>query len=384
VLAFGGTAPIYTVRAEGGKGSTLAEEAQQHREDRGADRDPSTYDPDIAVSVLVINWNGRPHLEVCLRSLLRQTLAGVEVVLVDNASTDDSLQVARRHFGASVRIVALPENRGYAGGLNAAITAARGRYLFALNNDTEVDTGCLAALVEAADRHPSAGMLSPKILSFDDRSMIDNVGHLLYADGLSRGRGRLETDHGQYEREEDIVLPSGCAMLLRRAMLADIGMFDEDLFAYCEDTDLGLRARLAGWRCVYVPAAVVYHKYSAASAAYSPLKAFLVERNRAWVAVKCLPGPLLLASPIFTLLRLAAQAWGALSGRGAAGRFASLHSAAALAAVLLRSLAAAARGLPHMWRKRRRIQARRRIGTGEAIGWMRRYGMGLREIAFKD
>jgi len=362
----------------------LAKEAEQHPKDGEAAPGPSAYDPRIAVSALVINWNGKPHLEVCLRSLLGQTLPGIEVVLVDNASTDDSLQLARRDFGASLRIVALAENRGYAGGLNAGIAAARGRYLFALNNDTEVDAGCLAALVEAADRHPNTGMLSPKILSFDDRRIIDNVGHLLYADGLSRGRGRLETDHGQYEREEEIALPSGCAMLLRRAMLADIGMFDEDLFAYCDDTDLGLRGRLAGWRCVYVPAAVVYHKYSAATDAYSPLKAFLVERNRAWVAVKCLPGPLLAASPIFTFLRLGAQAWGALSGRGAAGKFASSHSAAALARVLLRSLAAAGRGLPRMWRKRRRIQARRRVGAGEAIGWMRRYGMGVREIALKD
>ena len=124
-------------------------------------------------------------------------------------------------------------------------------------------------------------MFAPKILSLTDRKIIDNVGQLLYADGLSRGRGRLEADRGQYDQEEEILLPSGCAMLLRRTMLADIGGFDEDLFAYCDDTDLGLRAQLAGWRCRSVPAAVVYHAYSATTSAYSPLKAFLVERNRA-------------------------------------------------------------------------------------------------------
>jgi len=344
----------------------------------------SAYDPTVPVSAIVVNWNGRPHLELCITSLLGQSLPGVEVVVVDNASIDESLAFLNERFGGTVRIVANTVNRGYAGGLNDGIRVARGRYLLALNNDTEVDSRCLAALVEAADRYPNTGSFAPKILQFDDRGVIDNVGHRLYPDGLSRGRGRLERDHGQYDREEEILLGSGCALLLRRAMLADVGLYDEDLFAYCDDTDLGLRAQLAGWRCRAVPSAVVYHKYSAATAAYSPLKAFLVERNRAWVAVKCLPAPLLLASPLFTLARLAAQGWGALSRRGAAGRFAADHSAAALAAVLVRAMAAAARGLPDAWRKRRVVQAARRIGAADALGWLGRHAMGLREIALKD
>lgn len=344
----------------------------------------SDYDPTVPVSVIVVNWNGREHLEVCLESLLRQTLMGVEVVLVDNASSDGSVAFVRQRFGDAVRILEQPENLGYAGGLNAGIGASRGRYLVALNSDTEVAAECLARLVDVADQWPGVGMFAPKILSFDDRGVLDNVGHLLYADGLSRGRGRLEPDRGQYDREEEIVLPSGCAVLLRRAMLADIGLFDADLFAYCDDTDLGLRARLAGWRCRSVPGAVVFHKYSAASAAYSPLKAFLVERNRAWVAVKCLPAPLLIASPLFTAMRLAVQAWGALSRRGAAGRFASTHSPVALVLVLLRAYAAALRGLPVAWQKRRVVQRHRRVSTWEAIGWMRRYGMSVREVALKD
>jgi GT2 family glycosyltransferase len=342
------------------------------------------YDAAVPLSVVVVNWNGREHLEVCLGSLRRQTLAGIEIVLVDNGSTDGSREFVGARFGDAVRLVALADNRGYAGGLNAGIAVARGRYLMPLNSDTEVATECCARLLAAADAHPTSGMFAPKILAFDERARLDNVGHWLYADGLSRGRGRLEIDRGQYDAEEEIVLPSGCAVLLRRAMLADVGLFDEDLFAYCDDTDLGLRARLAGWRCWAVPGAVVYHKYSAASAAYSPLKAFLVERNRAWVALKCLPAPLLLVSPLFTALRLAAQAWGALSRRGAAGRFAAAHSPLALIAVLLRAYAAALAGLPVAWRKRRVIQRRRRVSAWAAIGWLRRWGMGVREVALKE
>lgn len=346
--------------------------------------DLTAYDPRIPVSVLVVNWNGREHLEVCLGSLRDQTLAGVEIVLVDNASTDESLAFVRARFGEAVRIVALDENRGYAGGLNAGIAAARGRYLLPLNSDTEVAPDCCARLVAAADAHPTTGLFAPKILEFAERGRLDNVGHWLYGDGLSRGRGRLEFDRGQYDAEEEIVLPSGCAVLLRRAMLADIGVFDPDLFAYCDDTDLGLRARLAGWQCRAVPGAIVYHKYSAASAAYSPLKAFLVERNRAWVAIKCLPAPLLLASPFFTLARLGAQAWGALTHRGAAGQFAATHSPLALIGVLLRAYGAALAGLPAMWRKRRAIQRRRRVSAWEPVTWLRRWGMGVREVALKD
>ncbi len=345
---------------------------------------PTAYDPAVEVSAIIVNWNGRAHLELCIASLQRQTLTGVEVIVVDNASTDGSVAFLRQRFGDAVRIIEHESNLGYAGGLNAGIRAARGRYVLALNNDTEVDPACLAALVAAADRNPNAGLFAPKILSFADRQVLDNVGHLLYPDGLSRGRGRLEIDRGQYDGQEEILLASGCAVLLRRAMLADIGLFDEALFAYCDDTDLGLRAQLAGWRCRAVPSAVVYHKYSAATAAYSPLKAFLVERNRVWVAVKCLPAPLLIASPFFTALRLGAQAWGALSGRGAAGQFAVAHSPWALIGVLARALIAAGRGLPAAWAQRRWVQRRRRIGAAEAYGWIRRYGMGLREIALKD
>ena len=242
----------------------------------------------------------------------------------------------------------------------------------------------MATLIDTADRFPNIGMFAPKILSYQDPEIIDNVGHLLYPDGLSRGRGRLERDCGQYDREETILIPSGCAMLMRRSMLADVGVFDPDLFAYCEDTDLALRAQLKGWRCRYVPSAVVYHKYSAATAPYSPEKAFLVERNRVWVSAKCLPTPLLLASPFFTAARLAAQALAAATNRGAAGRFAESRSRSELIRILVRAWVAALRGLPDALRKRAGIQASRRISILDSWSWVRDHRMSLRDIAFTD
>lgn len=342
------------------------------------------FDPDVPVSTIVVNWNGRSHLEACIASLLRQTLQGGEIIVVDNGSRDGSVEFIRDCFAEKVLLIRHEENRGYAAGLNAGIRAARGRFLFALNNDTEVDRHCLEALVAAAERHPRGGSYAPKILSYSQRTVIDNVGHLLYPDGLSRGRGRLEMDRGQYEHEEEILLFSGCAVLLRREMLADVGLFAEDMFAYCDDTDLGLRAQLAGWGCFFVPSAVVYHKYSGSSAGYSPLKAFLVERNRVWVAVRCLPLALLAVSPAFTLLRLAAQAVGTITHRGAAGRFASERSAFELLTVLVRAWLAAGRNLPKVWRQRQEIQARRRIRSSTFIRRVIRHRMGVREVALKD
>lgn len=341
------------------------------------------HDPALDVSVVVVNWNGQEDLEVCLGSLLRQRIS-MEVILVDNASTDASIELVREKFGERVRIIALEENTGYGGGLNAGIQASSGRFVFALNADTEVAPACLATLVDSADRFPNYGSFAPKILSFQDPEIIDNVGHLLYPDGLSRGRGRLERDLGQYDREEEILIASGCATLLRRSMLADVGLFDADLFAYCEDTDLALRAQLKGWRCRFVPAAVVYHKYSAATAPYSPEKAFLVERNRVWVSAKCLPASMLAITPIFTALRLAGQAWGALTKRGAAGKFAEAQSRTQLVAILIRAWVAAVRGLPNALRKRRLIQRTRRISVLDAWEWLRLYRMGVGEIALRD
>lgn len=340
-------------------------------------------DSAIDVSVILVNWNGREDLDLCIRSLLSQDVAA-ELILVDNASADDSLSFVRQTFPGAVRIIELDANVGYGAGINTGIDVCSGRFIFALNTDTKVAPTCLAALIDCADRYPNSGSFAPKILSFQDPCVLDNVGHLLYPDGLSRGRGRLEHDYGQYDDEEEILLASGCAMLMRRSMLADVGVFDPDLFAYCEDTDLGLRAQLRGWRCRAVPTAIVYHKYSASTAPYSPEKAFLVERNRVWVSTKCLPAPLLAVSPVFTLLRLAAQAFGAITHRGAAGKFAATRSRGELVSILFRAWGAAICGLPRALRKRRQVQSARRIAMHETSSWVRRYCMGLAEVALKD
>ncbi len=334
-------------------------------------------------SVVVLTWNGKEHLEECLSALLAQTYPEKEVILADNASTDGTVGFVRERFPA-VRVVAIEKNLGYAGGNNRGIQSARGAYVALINNDTRADPSWLAEMVAAMKADPSCGMVAGKILSYGDRRVIDNVGHVFYRDGTFRGRGRLEIDRGQYDRPEEVLSPSGCALLFRRLALDRVGLFDEEFFIYGDDAELSLRLRLNGWRALYVPTAVVYHKYSASTGAYSPFKAFLVERNRIWLTIKYFPLGSLLRSPVFAVWRMLLQAYGVASRKGAAGRFAREHSAGALALVALKANLAALRGAPGMWRKRREMRALRRVSAAEFNRWFKRFGLSARELALKE
>jgi GT2 family glycosyltransferase len=334
------------------------------------------------ISVVVVNWNGAEHLRECIDSLLGQTVDR-EVVVVDNASTDRSREILQS-YGTAIRIIWNDTNVGFAAGCNQGIRDTELSFVALLNNDAVAKVEWLEELLRAAETDSTVGCCTSKILSYAHRDVFDNAGHIVFGDGLTRGRGRLQKDRGQFEQQEEVFSPSGCASLFRRSMLNDIGLFDEDFFAYCEDADLGFRARLEGWRCLYVPKAVVYHKFSSGREPYSEFKAFHVERNRLWLAVKDLPWPLLLVSPLFTVARYFWQAFGALSGRGSSGHFARRFSRAHLVQILLRAWAAGWRGIPRMWRKRRIIQSRRTISTVELWRQLRRFRATAREIALMD
>ena len=271
------------------------------------------------VSVVVVNWNRRELLRCCLRSLARQSYQDFEVLVVDNGSTDGSSALAEQaEFQGRHHWIRNAENHGFCAANNQAIRRARGTYIALLNNDAEADPGWLAALVGALagalERNPRIGMAASKVLSFSNRGVIDKVGHVIYPDGQNCGRGSGEQDRGQYDQPEEVAWPDGCAALYRKQLLDEIGGFDEDFFAYGDDAELGLRARIAGWRCLYVPQARVYHRLGATLGRHSERRAFLIERNRIWLAVKLFPCALALAQPF--LLRSAGSGDG---GRGRAG-----------------------------------------------------------------
>lgn len=336
------------------------------------------------VSVIILNYNGRQYLEDCLSSLGKQTYKDFEAILVDNGSRDDSASFVKTHYANLVRLIELPENRGFSGGNNVGIKSAKGKYIALLNNDTEVDVDWLKNLVQYMDGDEQTGMVGSKILNFYKRDEIDNIGHLIYPDGLNRGRGRLEQDHGQFDTKMDILFPSGCAALYRKSMLEDVGGFDEAFFAYGDDTDIGLYGRYLRYKAVYCPKAIVYHKYSGTAGSYSAMKVFYVERNRVWVLVKYFPLSSILVSPWYSIKRFVLQGYGILTKKGAAGRLSEKTPIGSIIKTIIRAYISALRGLPEMTKKRKRIFRKKRISILEIKRLLRSHRISCREISLKD
>ena len=314
--------------------------------------------PDI--SVVVVNWNRREYLRACLTSLAAQRGANFEVIVVDNGSSDGSAEMARSEFG--VRVIANAANEGFCAANNRAFAAARGQFIALLNNDAEAAPDFLANLRRAFDRAPDIGMAAAKVLVWEDPRRIDRidhidkVGHLIYPDGQNRGRGTGEIDAGQYDRVEDCLWPDGCAAMYRKTMLDAIGGFDEDFFMFADDAELGLRGRIAGWRCLYMPGAVVRHRRGASIDAGSAERIFLIERNRVLLAAKLFPWSLLVLNPYYFALRLSSGLVAAAGGKGEMARFPGLANKLRLAWTILRADLAALHLLPRMLRKRREVR----------------------------
>ena len=334
------------------------------------------------ISVVILNWNGEQILENCLLSLQGQTYRPLEIIVVDNASTDNSVSLVKAKF-PHVRLIVNERNLGFGGGNNIGIRVSRGRYVMILNNDAWLEPGCIEALKRSIEKDERYGACASKIFLEGEGDILDAAGISVFPDGLSIGRGRLERGD-LYDREEEVFFSSGCACLYRREMLNDIGLFDEDFFAYADDTDMGWRAQLAGWKCIYNPKAIVYHRHSASSSAYSPLKAFLVERNRLWVAIKHFPVSLILYGQFFTLWRYACQAYGALFGKGAAGRFTAQFSKYQLLVILFKVYGAAIKQMPLILRKRNMGRNKKRISNRDIYHLLKKYGISAKELAFKE
>lgn len=332
------------------------------------------------VSIIIVNWNGLAHLQECLDSLASQTFRDFETILVDNGSRDDSVSFVRERY-PWVKVIPLPQNTGFATGNNRGLAASAGAYVVTLNNDTQARPDWLEILVRVADAHPRAGMVGSRICSSADPDLIDSIGMGICADGMARGRFRNRRWSSlDLQEVEEILFPSACAALYRRAMLDETGFFDDDFFAYAEDSDLGLRGRLAGWEAVLATGAVVYHKYSQTAGSLSPFKVYLVERNHYWVALKNFPPGQLLCLPWYTALRFVAQVRAVLRGVGTGGEFRAGSSRGPLVMALARGMVDSLGGLPRMLRKRRRLMRRRRLPMHEFSGMLHRHRITFREL----
>ena len=327
--------------------------------------------------MVIVNWNQRNFLRACLGSLARQTGVEFETIVVDNGSHDGSAGLAETEFGA--RVIRNAANRGFCAANNQGIAAARGEFVALLNNDAEAEPGWLAALYRACTRSPEVGMAASKVLVWEDPRRIDKVGHLIYPDGQNRGRGSGSLDTGQYDREEEVLWPDGCAAMYRKAMLDRIGGFDEDFFAYGDDAELGLRARIAGWKCIYTPEAVVRHHRGSTLGKDSAWRLELIERNRLLLALKLFPWSLLWLNPFYFAARLAAGYWAAHRGTGDTVYFPGARGKWRMAKAFVKGDLGALRLLPRMLRKRTAVGRLRRLTAGEVRRLILAHRLSLKE-----
>ncbi|HEY84397.1 MAG TPA: glycosyltransferase family 2 protein [Chloroflexi bacterium] len=299
------------------------------------------------LSVIIPNWNGAKYLPTCFDALQKQSYPHIETILVDNASSDESLLLTRRDY-PWVKLIQLPQNMGLTAAINRGIAQAGGDIIVALNNDTEVEPNWAEALLKAFEAHPDAGMVASKMRLFDRRSVIHSAGDAFGADGIPINRGVWQEDIGQFDNDDYIFGGCGGAAAYLKAMLDDIGLFDEDLFMYCEDVDLNWRAQLAGYKCVFAPNAVVYHHLSATGG--GEIASYYTGRNTLFVLAKSLPGAVWRKHFPKIITAQLKIAWDALRAwRGAAAR------------ARLRGQLAGLWQLPRWLRKRRQIQATRRV-----------------------
>ena len=304
------------------------------------------------ISVIIVNWNGRHLLDVCISAMRRQTFRDCEIILVDNGSSDGSADYVQCEF-PEVKLLNLPENRGFTGGNIAGYEVASGRLIALLNNDTEAHPEWLAALHKASLQYPNAGSFASKMLYFDNRQCIENCGFDLGICGTTVDLGRDEMDGPAWATPREVFGACGGAVAYRRSMLEDIGFLDPDFFAIYEDVDLSFRAQLRGYGCVYIPDAIVFHRYRSTLGAHSARQVFFSQRNIELMYFKNMPAGL--------MLRSAPQR--ALYELGAAIHFLRLGHGGSF----VRAKLSALKHLPVVFNKRKSVQAGRAIPNLELL-----------------
>lgn len=254
-------------------------------------RNPSPNPGPGAVTLIIVNYNGKGCIERCLKGVRQQVFQNFECVVVDNGSSDGSAEWIETHH-PEIQLIRLPENAGFCRANNMAIQKTRSEFVGLLNNDAVADPFWLSRLVAALKMRPEAGFAASKMLYSDAPHIIDRAGDGYTRSGAGRLRGRGARSDA-YNQIEWIFGACAGAAVYRKAMLDTIGLFDEDFFLLYEDVDLSFRAQLKGFKCIYVPDARVYHLASRTLGYDSPVSIYYGHRNLEWVYLKNMPGPLL-------------------------------------------------------------------------------------------
>lgn len=246
----------------------------------------------IKASVIIPNWNGENLLPECLSSLNRQNYQDFEIIIVDNNSKDDSIEFTKKNF-PEVRILKLKKNFGFAKAINEGVKIAKGKYLLFLNNDTEVDKNWITELVKCANSHPEVISVNSKLLNFFKRNLIDGVGITINEVGQAKSIGWQEIDKNKFQKSFYILGATGGASLFKKDLFIKIGMFDESYFMYSEEVDFAFRAQFLGYKSIYCPSAIVYHKHKASAKKNMAKLEYWQFRNMTQTIIKDFPTKIL-------------------------------------------------------------------------------------------
>lgn len=244
------------------------------------------------ITIIIPNWNGLAFLENCLSSLRQQTYRNYNVIIIDNGSSDGSVEYIRGEY-PNINLIECKLNRGFAAAVNLGIKKAKGDYVFLLNNDTELENGCLKNLIETV-RRTDASILACKMLYYYNRQLINDAGDIYSIYGYAFQEGNHETSYKKFIKERYVFSACAGAALYKRELFDEIGFFDEDFFAYLEDVDFGFRAQLAGHKCLFVPSAVVYHVEGGTSKKLNNFAIYQNLRNNLFLITKNFPIALLI------------------------------------------------------------------------------------------
>lgn len=245
------------------------------------------------VCVIIPNWNGRKLLEVSMDALVKQTFQEFDVIVVDNGSTDNSVEFLKVNY-PHIQIVTLDKNYGFATAINAGVKNTECPYVIFLNNDTEVDKNWVKEIYLCAKNNPEVASVCSKLLNFDDRKKIDGVGIQINEVGQARSIGWEQKDEGQYQKEMFILGATGGGALFKREIFIKVGMFDEHFFMYSEEVDWAFRAQFLGYKSIYCPKAIVYHKHKATSGKRLDKLEYWQFKNMYMTIIKDFPTPILL------------------------------------------------------------------------------------------
>jgi GT2 family glycosyltransferase len=295
------------------------------------------------ISVIIPNYNGSKLLPACLSSLMRQTRPADEIIVVDDASGDDSVALVRARY-PQVVLVQLRVNRGFCNAANTGLRTAKGGLLALLNNDAEPDPVWLAALSETLVAFPEVGFCASKVVFSKCRKRVNSAGLFMRVDGVGRDIGYGGRDGPSFETPRKVFGASGGAAMYRRQMLDDIGLFDQSFIAYGEDLDLSFRAQLRGYQCLYVPGAVVYHLGHASYGRSSQMAVYLGCRNMLTTVLKNMPGRLLyrhwlriLAAQIYQIGYFSLRGNGLAAIRGKLSVISHLHEITAKRGAIMKA-----------------------------------------------